>query len=156
MGKSKNSQHAVATTTMPLERALSARGRLWQSWRWAWRWGGGMLAALALPLTAPAQATGPVGTLARGTYACELPGDALGKSGIRQPQEDFTILAASLYSAPQGRGTYLANGDHITMTSGPRKGDAYRRESENFLRKLTRDGHESVLRCIRKMMNNND
>ncbi len=151
MGKSKNSQRTVATTTTLLERALSVRGRSWQSRRW----GGLLLGGLTL-LCAPVQAAGPVGTLARGGYACELPGDALGKSGIRQPQEDFTILASSLYSSPQGRGTYLVTGDRMTMTSGPRKGDAYRRVSENFLRKLTPDGHESVLRCIRKMMNNND
>lgn len=153
MGKSILTQRLVAKHTTLLERALSLRKRRWQSPLSGL--GRGILAGLML-LATPAMAGGPVGTLARGAYACELPGDALGKGGIRQPAEDFTILAASLYSAPQGRGTYLVSGQRMTMTSGPRKGDAYHRISENFLRKLTPDGHDSVLRCIRKMLNNND
>ncbi|RVU06152.1 hypothetical protein EOE18_04705 [Novosphingobium umbonatum] len=98
---------------------------------------------------------GPAFTLRRGDYTCELPGHALTTAGIAQPQEDFTIRQGSIYSTSAGRGTYLATGDEIVMTTGPKKGEKYKRVSENYLRKLTRDGGESNLRCIRKVLNNN-
>ena len=40
------------------------------------------------------------------------------------------------------------------LTSGPKKGNRYRRASDNFLRKLGSDGKETALRCVRKVLNN--
>ena len=97
---------------------------------------------------------GVIGTMKRGNFSCEVAGNAMGDAGIRQPAEDFTILHSSIYSTAAGRGTYLMTGDLITMTTGPKRGERYKRISENFLRRLTRDGQESTLRCIRRVMNN--
>lgn len=111
---------------------------------------------LAMMAAAPARAggEGPVFTVKRGDYACELPGTALTSAGLRQPGEDFSIRQGSIYTTATGRGSYLASGDEIRMTSGPKIGERFRRESENFLRKLTADGRESDLRCIRRVLNN--
>jgi hypothetical protein len=51
-------------------------------------------------------------------------------------------------------GIYLLTGDVIRFTSGPRKGDRFRRVSENFLRKLDKDGKDTNLRCVRAVLNN--
>jgi hypothetical protein len=115
---------------------------------------GGIIAALIWSSPALAGPDGPVFTVKRGDYTCELPGTALTEAGLRQPGEDFTIRQGSIYTTPTGRGSYLASGDQIRMTTGPKIGEIYRRESENFLRKLTKDGRESDLRCIRKVLNN--
>lgn len=105
---------------------------------------------LAAPLMAPPlHAQGQLGTIARGNYVCELPGDAAGAAGIEQPQESFTITSASRYSSPQGDGTYLRRGDRLTMTSGPRNGDSYAIISRNFLRKIE-NGAPGRLRCVRQ------
>ena len=104
-------------------------------------------ASLAFPLSATAQ--GQIGTIERGHYACELPGDASGAVGIAQPDESFTIDSASRYSSPIGGGTYLRRGDRLTFTSGPRNGTNYRIESRGFLRKIV-NGEPSRLRCIRR------
>jgi len=110
-------------------------------------------AALALAVLAftafPAAAQGRIGTLAHGAFVCELPGDAAGKAGIEQADQNFTIASASRYSSPEGGGTYLRRGDVVEMTSGPRNGERYQLESENFLRKLE-DGRPGRLRCIRR------
>ena len=105
-----------------------------------------VLAALA---AAPASAQGPVGTAERGAYTCELPGDAASAAGIRQPDEDFRSASASRYQSAQGNGTYLRRGDTIRFTSGPRRGEAYRVVSENFLRRLDENGKPGRLRCVR-------
>ena len=106
-----------------------------------------VLAALASN-QAPLQAQDRIQTLERGTYLCELPGDAAGKAGVRQEKLDFTIASASRYSSPQGPGTYLRRGKMVEMTSGPRSGERYRIVSERFLRKVE-DGKPTRLRCIR-------
>ena len=111
------------------------------------------LLALALALLAfseaPAQAQGRIGTLERGTYVCELPGDAAGRAGIEQPDLGFTIGSASRYSSKDGPGTYLRRGNVVEMTSGPRNGDRFQVVSERFLRKLE-DGKPGRLRCIKR------
>ena len=131
--------------------ALSAGGRLWQSARWraiiTVVVGLGMIpAAIAVP-------GGRLGTMKRGNYGCEIAGDAMGEPGIRQAAQDFTILHSSIYSTAAGRGSYLMTGDFLTMTTGPRRGERYKRISENFLRRLNADGEESTLRCIRLATN---
>ena len=99
-------------------------------------------------LAVPAFAQGAIGVVERGTYACELPGNAGGSAGVAQPDKSFTIESASRYSSPQGAGTYLRRGDTLTMTSGPRQGESYAVMGVAFLR-LIEDGKPGRLRCIR-------
>lgn len=113
-----------------------------------------ILAATAAMAPAAATPGGQIDTLQHGQYACELPGDATGPAGIRQAEQDFTVINASSYTTPQGRGTYLLTGDVVTLTSGPRKGEKYHRLSDNFLRRMNADGTDSELRCVRRVQNN--
>ena len=103
--------------------------------------------AAAIVAAAPALAQGQIGTIERGQYVCELPGDAAGQVGIHQPDEDFRIASASRYRSAQGDGTYLRRGDIVTMSSGPRNGAQYRVMSSTFLRKI-QNGQPGRLRCI--------
>lgn len=103
-------------------------------------------AALA---AAPAFGQGAIGTVARGNYVCELPGDAANRAGIEQPEKAITIESASRYTSPQGSGTYLRRGDTLTLTSGPRQGESYAVVSSSFLR-LIENGAPGRLRCIRR------
>jgi len=130
-------------------RALSVRRALWQS-----TCACVLMAALGAAVPVWAGADGPIFTVKRGDYICELPGTALTAAGLHQGAEDFAILQGSIYTNAVGRGSYLAAGDEIRMTGGPKQGERYRRVSENFLRKLTREGEESDIRCIRKVLNN--
>ena len=108
------------------------------------------LATIACTATAaPSPAQDRIQTLERGTFICELPGDAEGKAGIRQEDAGFTIASASRYLSPQGSGTYLRRGEVVEMTSGPRSGERYRVVSERFLRKLE-GGKMGRLRCIKQ------
>lgn len=104
-----------------------------------------LTAALA-PTTASAEM---LGTLDRGEWYCELPGDASGPSGINKEEENFSILNASRYSTSGGTGTYLRRGKNVMMTSGPRKGDRYWLSSSRIVRKLDKDGNLTPLRCLR-------
>ena len=104
---------------------------------------------LAIAVSAPALAQGPVGTVARGQYVCELPGNASGDVGIEQPEENFSIVSGSRYSTAEGTGTYLRRGDRVMMTSGPRNGASYAVISDGFLRKIE-NGEPGRLRCIRQ------
>lgn len=104
---------------------------------------------LAGALAAPALAQGAIGTMPRGTFACELPGDATGRAGVPQPDHNITIESASRYSSPQGDGSYLRRGNTLTLTSGPRQGESYAIISDGFLR-LIEDGRPGRLRCVRQ------
>lgn len=107
-----------------------------------------LLAAIAAAsLLAPAAAQGPIGTVTRGPYRCELPGDAAGQAGQVQPEAAFTIDSASRYTSPQGGGTYLRRGNTLTLTSGPRQGESYAILSEGFLRRIE-NGRPGRLRCV--------
>lgn len=90
-----------------------------------------------------------IGTLDRGSYSCELPGDAASQRGVPVPEEDFNIINGSSYSADGASGIYLRTGDSVTMTSGPRKGNRYELKNKRFLRKLDANGKPTGLRCIR-------
>jgi hypothetical protein len=107
-----------------------------------------LLGAAAVPLLAPASAQGSIGTVERGAYVCELPGDAGGPAGVVQPAQALTIESASRYSSPQGAGTYLRRGDTLQLTSGPRQGESYAVVSPSFLRRIE-DGKPGRLRCVR-------
>ena len=104
--------------------------------------------AMSALLTAPAFAQGAIGTVERGTYVCELPGDAGGPAGVEQPALALTIESASRYSSPQGAGTYLRRGDTLQLTSGPRQGESYAVISPGFLRRIE-SGQPGRLRCVR-------
>lgn len=112
--------------------------------------------ALAVLAAGPALATpgGPIDTLQQGTYVCELPGDATGPAGLRQPHRDFTVINSSSYTAEGVRGTYLLTGDRVVFTSGPRQGHNFTRLSANFLREIGLDGEAGRLRCVRRVVNN--
>ncbi|HTM96592.1 MAG TPA: hypothetical protein VL100_12370 [Croceibacterium sp.] len=105
-----------------------------------------ILAATAVTVP-PVTGIGQLGTLERGLYRCEAPGDAGGPAGIPRADEDFQVISSSRYivsGGSGGRGVYLRKGDLVTMTSGPRKGVQYRLKSERHLLKV---GSEGGLRC---------
>jgi hypothetical protein len=108
---------------------------------------GASAAVLAVP-------GGPIDVLAPAAYACEMPGDATNAVGYRMDEENFSIVNSNTYYTDMGRGTYLLTGDDLVLTSGPKRGEKYHRISDNFLRKLGPDGKDSVLRCVRRVLNN--
>lgn len=112
--------------------------------------------ALAALAAGPAMATpgGPIATLQQGAYVCELPGDATGPAGLRQPERDFTVVNSSSYTADGQRGTYLLTGDTVVFTSGPRQGTKFNRLSANFLREIGANRQAGALRCVRRVVNN--
>lgn len=97
---------------------------------------------------------GTLGVLPLGSYVCELPGDALGPTGERQPEFDFTVTHSSSYRTATGAGTYLLTGERLTFTSGPFYGMKYHRLSDGFLRRTEADGSDGPLRCVRATANN--
>ena len=107
-----------------------------------------LIPALLSAVAAPVLAQGSIGTVERGAYVCELPGDAGGPAGMVQPGLALTIESASRYSSPQGAGTYLRRGDTLQLTSGPRQGESYAVVSPSFLRRIE-DGKPGRLRCVR-------
>lgn len=111
---------------------------------------------LLLALAAPAIAVpgGPIGQIPPGNFLCEMPGDATGAVGLRVPEEDFAVVNANTYRTASGRGTYLLTGDLLVLTSGPKNGQKFRMINNSFLRKLTPDGQDGSLRCIRRVVNN--
>lgn len=106
----------------------------------------------AVPVSpAVAQSSGgALGALPNGNYQCELPGDAAGRAGVRQPSRDFEITGASTYSKDGSRGTYLRRGNELRMTSGPMQGQRYAVMGSRLVRMLDSDGTPSRLRCIRR------
>ena len=116
--------------------------------RYAARMKGLFIPVVFAAVTVPAFAQGAIGTIARGAYICELPGDAGGLAGVKQPAKAFTIESASRYSSPQGAGTYLRRGDTLQLTSGPRQGESYAVISPGFLRRIE-SGQPGRLRCVR-------
>ncbi|KPL67773.1 hypothetical protein SZ64_06380 [Erythrobacter sp. SG61-1L] len=108
-----------------------------------------LVAVLATASPALADDGGRLSTLERGTYSCELPGDAATQRGVPVAEEAFVITNGSAYSAEGKAGTYLRIGDLVTMTSGPRKGNRYEVKSGRYLRKLDEKGEPTGLRCIR-------
>lgn len=110
------------------------------------------LILLAAPVLAAGE--GAIGILLPGRYMCELPGDAMGQAGKRQPDADFEVINASSYASATGSGSYLRIGDIVTLTSGTRRGERYHRLSNGFLRRIGDDGRDTALRCIRRNRNN--
>ncbi|MCJ2187351.1 hypothetical protein [Novosphingobium beihaiensis] len=107
------------------------------------------LSACAARTHAPLMPGGRIGTLALGSYTCELPGDAGGPTGTPMPGYHFRIVNASSYKAGGIRGSYLYTGDRVVMTGGKLKGFTLHRISEGFLRQIAEDGSDGPMRCIR-------
>ena len=140
----------------PDRRALSLRGALWQS-PGCNASGSAMkrvlvIASLGLVALGTGAAAAPLRTMPIGSYRCELPGDVLGPAGIHVPEEDFRIVNASSYRIGDTLGSYFLRGDTLYMTSGPFRGNRYRRISRILLRKQAPDGTDSNLRCARLML----
>jgi len=110
--------------------------------------------ALALAESAGAVPGGEIGTLEKGRYACELPGDAAGPAGLHVPEADFTVISASSYRARGRIGSYLLTGELVVMTSGPHRGQRFHLVSRGFLRAVEPDGSDGRLRCILSTRNN--
>ena len=116
-----------------------------------------ILLAASLPAVSACAATsapppvpgGRIGTLALGSYTCELPGDANGPAGKVLPEYAFRIVNASSYKAGGIRGSYLYTGDRVVMTGGKLKGLTLHRISEGFLRQTGEDGSDGDMRCVR-------
>ncbi len=112
------------------------------------------LALLALANPVAAAPGGPIGTLELGNYICELPGDAAGPAGRHVPEQDFRVINDSSYAVGPVRGNYLMTGDRVTITSGPKYGQRFRRQTTNFLRALDSAGNDSDLHCVLGVSNN--
>lgn len=97
---------------------------------------------------------GEIGTLDRGRYACEGPGDAAGPAGARKPELDFAVVNGSSYVADGAKGTYLLTGDFAVMTSGPRDGERYHLVARGYLRKMGANGADTDVRCVLAGRNN--
>ena len=115
-----------------------------------------LIALIAIAAAGPAFAVpgGELDTLPRGLFVCELPGDANGTVGQLVPEADFVVSNDSTYQTDLGYGAYLVTGDQVAMTSGPLRGDRFKRVSTRFLRKLDSEGKETRLRCILQHANN--
>lgn len=106
------------------------------------------MALLAASCPALAVPGGELDTLPRGMFICELPGDASGSVGQLVPEADFMVSNDSTYQTDLGYGAYLVTGNQVAMTSGPLRGDRFKRISARFLRKLDGEGKETRLRCV--------
>lgn len=106
------------------------------------------LVALMAATASAALAQGPIDTVLRGRYVCEMPGNAAVGASVPLPDRSFTIESSSRYSAPQGGGVYLRRGDRMDMTSGPRRGETYLVVRPGFLRERQADGKPGRLRCV--------
>ena len=109
-----------------------------------------MILASALSFPLAAQVGGPLGTLTHGTYECSLPGDALAEPYEPIASETIFIIPGSTYTDAEGaRGLYLLRGRELVFTSGPKKGQRFRRVGDNTIKRLTDDGELGRLTCIR-------
>ncbi len=104
------------------------------------------VAAMAIPASAAPQ--GKLDTLPRGTYGCEMPGNAAGPTGIPVADAGFKIINASSYTSARGSGSYLRTGKRVEFTSGPMRGRKFRIQGRTLLRELDEDGSLGRMRCV--------
>ncbi len=104
------------------------------------------IAAMALPAAVAAQ--DKLDTLPRGSYGCELPGNAAGPAGVQVADAGFKIVNASSYTSPRGGGSYLRTGKTVEFTSGPMRGRKFRIQGRTLLRELDEDGSLGRMRCV--------
>ncbi len=91
---------------------------------------------------------GDIATLAPGRYVCELPDPQDVSRGRVIENAGFSIVTASSYRSHGVLGSYLLTGDEVVFTSGPRKGERYRRATPGSLRRLDETGAVTALRCV--------
>lgn len=109
-----------------------------------------LAAAIAAAVPTGAQDGRPLRTLLHGDYQCALPGDADGDAFETVESEGFRIIPGSGYRDAAGaRGLYLLRGDELVFTSGSKKGQRFRREGNNTLKRLKPDGGIGRLTCTR-------
>ena len=88
-------------------------------------------------------------TMPHGAYECAIPGDA--GSPVWEPVEGagFIISHTSGYRTENGRGTYLLKGKDLIVTSGPKKGERYRRTGDGELKRVAEDGRVTRFVCVK-------
>lgn len=109
-----------------------------------------VIAMGALALAGPAVAVpgGKLMTLPKGSWTCELPGDA-NAMPTAQPASGFETIADSSYLAPDGTtGSYLRLADRLTLTSGVFAGRRFVIDGEEILREIASDDKPTGLRCV--------
>ncbi|MEM6827285.1 MAG: elongation factor P [Pseudomonadota bacterium] len=119
-------------------------------WKWLTICSSAMVLAGIVSPPLAAQVGGPLGTLTHGIYECALPGDALAEPYDPIPSETIFIIPGSAYRDADGaRGLYLLRGRELVFTSGPKKGQRFRRVGDNTIKRLQDDGELGRLTCIR-------
>lgn len=109
-----------------------------------------LAAAIAAAVPTGAQDGRPLSTLPHGMYECALPGDAQNAAFKTIEAEGFRILPGSGYRDAGGaRGVYLLRGNELVFTTGPKKGQRFRRTGNNTLKRLTSNGAIGRLTCTR-------
>ena len=109
-----------------------------------------MLAVLAFTPSISLAADGNLlKTMPHGVYECAIPGDAGGPAWEPVEGAGFIISHTSGYRTENGRGTYLLKGKDLVVTSGPKKGERYRRTGDGELKRLAADGSQTRLVCVK-------
>ena len=106
------------------------------------------IALLLAMSTAAASASDRITTLAKGSYACGVPGDVRSAAWVRDPDYAFSIRSASRYRTARGEGTYLLTGKDLVFTRGPLKDMRFRIDDANVLRKTGGHGDPRLF-CAR-------
>jgi len=96
-----------------------------------------------------AVAQGELGTLPKGRYLCELPGDAMGLASRPVEGQWFDVVNASRYVSEGGDGTYLLTGKSVVFTRGPMRGARFEWNGMKALNRTDLAGELAKLRCVR-------
>ena len=106
------------------------------------------IATLTLASAVQAVPGGKLMTVQKGTWTCELPGDA-NTLATERPELGFETIADSSYVAPDGStGSYLRLADRLTLTSGVFSGRKFVMDGEEILREVAQDETPIGLRCV--------
>lgn len=105
--------------------------------------------AFALLAGSAAHAHGELGTLPKGRYLCELPGDAMGLASRPVEGHWFDVVNASRYVSDGGDGTYLLTGKSVVFTRGPMRGARFEWNGMRALNRTDLMGELARLRCVR-------
>lgn len=109
-----------------------------------------LLAALVLsPAIAHAADGNRLKTMPHGVYECAFPGDAGGPVWEPITEAGFVISHTSAYRTEEGRGTYLLKGKDLVITSGPKRGERYRRTGDAELKLIDDVGNLTGLICVK-------
>ena len=108
-----------------------------------------IIAAALCAGSAQAQTEGELGTLPKGRYLCELPGDAAGLASRPIQGMWFDIVNGSRYVSENGDGVYLMTGKSVVFTRGPMRGARYEWNGMRALNRIGAPGELAKLRCVR-------